>query len=66
MPRYKVLLTREVTEHAFALVDALNPEEAEELALDARHSREIQWERNEGSEGSPYICDPSGCAELIN
>lgn len=62
---YSVLLTREATEHAYAIVWASSSRAAEKAAIEKVDPSTLEWEHNEGSEGEPYICTTEGTAEEI-
>lgn len=58
MPRYSVIITRDLTESTVVEVEAETPEQAETAAIDKMHkSAETEWELDEGSwnKGDAYI-----------
>lgn len=71
MPKYRVPVTRDVTETAFIIVDAETVEEAQEGAIaEARNDaggNAYSWERDDcyNSERQPYIADPEGFIDLV-
>lgn len=65
MPRYMVIVTRDLTESAQIEVFADSPEEADEIALViAAEDKRIKWEEDEGNCHEPYIGDPGNAQEL--
>lgn len=67
MPSWKVLVTRDCTEHCYVYVsgdDLTDAEKAEDAALDAvaGYSHHYDWTPDDGSGDSPYIADPGECA----
>lgn len=64
MPRYTVIITRDITESTIVVVDVETEDQAEEAALEKlRNDAETQWDVDEGSWniGDPYVTgvDPS-------
>ena len=58
MPRYSVIITRDVTESTIVQVEAETSEQAETAAFDKLHdSTDTEWELDEGSwnKGDAYI-----------
>jgi hypothetical protein len=58
MPRYSVIITRDVTESTIVEVAAATPEQAETAALEKlSESTDTEWELDEGSwnKGDTYI-----------
>jgi hypothetical protein len=61
MPRYTVIITRDITESTVVQVDATNPYNAEDVALDKLYKQtDTKWEIDDewwdcGS--SPYVTD---------
>lgn len=58
MPRYEVIITRDITESTTIVVSADNQEQAEDVALANLSRQDITiWEVDDGSEGSndPYV-----------
>jgi hypothetical protein len=50
MPRYSVIITRDVTESSVVQVEAETPEQAETAAIEKLHdSTDTEWELDEGS-----------------
>lgn len=50
MPRYSVIITRDVTESTVVEVEAETPEQAETAAFEKLHeSTDTEWELDEGS-----------------
>jgi hypothetical protein len=50
MPRYSVIITRDVTESTIVHVEADTPEQAESAAFEKLHeSADTEWEIDEGS-----------------
>jgi hypothetical protein len=61
MSKFKVIVTRDVTESAFLYFEAESKEQAHELALGrAEEMPATGWMRDDCSGGSPYI---TGCDE---
>ena len=62
MPRYSVIITRDITESTTVVVSAAGVRDAEEKALKALSLQEdTQWEVDDGSWNSadPYVTDVS-------
>ena len=62
MPKFNVIITRDITESTYVNVEAANPEAAEDAALDRLHEQvETKWEIDDGSwdSNSPYVTDVS-------
>jgi hypothetical protein len=60
MPKYRVILTRDITESTVVEVDAENPAAAYDASYDALYDAEnVVWEIDDGSWGqnSPYVTD---------
>ncbi len=59
MKRFKILITRDVTESVVVEVNAENQNAAEDAALkgDFRKWAALKWERDENSEAEPYATD---------
>lgn len=61
MPKYTVIVTRNITESTEVQVDAANVDSAEDAALDKlRNQTDTKWEIDDGSwdsGGSPYVTD---------
>jgi hypothetical protein len=58
MPRYSVIITRDVTESTIVQVEAETPAQAETAAFEKMHeSAETEWELDEGSwnKGDAYV-----------
>jgi hypothetical protein len=58
MPRYSVIITRDVTESTVVQVEAETPDQAETAAFAKLHgSADIEWELDEGSwnKGDSYV-----------
>jgi hypothetical protein len=58
MPRYSVIITRDVTESTIVQVEADTPEQAESAAFEKLHERTgTEWELDEGSwtKGNSYV-----------
>jgi hypothetical protein len=58
MPRYNVIITRDVTESTIVQVEADTPEQAEMAAIAKLHeSADTEWELDEGSwnKGDSYV-----------
>ncbi len=58
MPRYSVIITRDVTESTIVMVEAETPEEAKTAAFEKLHeSSDTEWELDEGSwnKGDSYV-----------
>ncbi|MBF0093062.1 MAG: hypothetical protein HQL34_00805 [Alphaproteobacteria bacterium] len=58
MPRYTVIVTRDITESTIVVVDAETEDQAEEAALEKlRNDTEAQWDVDEGSwnNSDPYV-----------
>ncbi|WP_096701342.1 hypothetical protein [Magnetospirillum sp. 15-1] len=58
MPRYRVIITRDVTESTFVDVDAESPEQAGTVAFEKLfESADTEWELDEGSwnKGDSYV-----------
>lgn len=56
MNKYKIILTRDLTESCFVEVEAANEEEAEDKARAAALCCETEWETDEGNcPGRAYI-----------
>lgn len=66
MPRYSVTLVRERTETCQVVVEADNPQQAGEKALERERSRGMQWEWTPSDEpcGDPYVSDDDDTEEL--
>lgn len=62
MPKYKVIITRDITESTVITVEAASPEDAGPLAMDALAEQEwTDWEVDDGSwnNSDEYITDIS-------
>jgi hypothetical protein len=62
MPKYSVIITRDITESTVIEVEANNPEHAEEVALDTLLEQEnTEWEIDDGSwnNSETYVTDVS-------
>lgn len=58
MPRYNVIITRDVTESTIVQVEAETPEQAETVAFEKLHdSTDTEWDLDEGSwnKGDSYV-----------
>lgn len=58
MPRYSVIITRDVTESTIVEVEAETPAQAETAAFEKMHeSTDTEWELDEGSwnKGDAYV-----------
>lgn len=58
MPRYSVIITRDVTESTIVQVEAETPEQAETAAIEKLfESTDTEWELDEGSwnKGEAYV-----------
>jgi hypothetical protein len=62
MPRYNVMVTRDVTESATVLVDADSPADAELKAVQRAKEGGLYWEADEGNIPEPYVADPGNAA----
>ena len=62
MPRYTVIITRDITESTVVTVQADSPDEAGEAAMDKLYEQEwVDWEVDDGSwnNSDEYITDIS-------
>jgi hypothetical protein len=58
MPKYRVILTRDITESTVVEVDAENQAAAYDAAYDVLYSMEAPvWEVDDGSGDTPYVTD---------
>ena len=60
MPKYTVIITRDITESATFSVEASDAEAAETAALDKMYqSQDTEWEIDDGSwnQDAPYVTD---------
>jgi hypothetical protein len=58
MPRYSVIITRDVTESTIVQVESETPEQAETAAFEKMHqSTDTEWDLDEGSwnKGDAYV-----------
>lgn len=67
MPKYRVLLTREASEHAEVIVEADSVKEAREEALEeaGTYGENVNWEVDDGNCREAYLCDGDGCVEEL-
>ena len=62
MPKYKVIVTRDITESTYVTVEAVSREAAEDVALRKLDEQaDTKWELDDGSWNinSPYVTDVS-------
>lgn len=61
MPRYEIRVTRDVTQSATVVVDALDMDAAQQEAIMAvRGGMHVDWEPDDCMGSDPYIADPDG------
>lgn len=64
---YDVLVTADTTVSATVWVEANNPTEAEDLAIEiALGNPDLKWERDDGNPLEPYIGDPGNSVRLVS
>lgn len=64
MPRFRVLVTRDTTEHCLLIVDADSKSDAaDEACWKAR--MESQWQPDDGACSDPYVADEDECVTLV-